>query len=330
MQTTINLPEKPKIIKKEGNLASFEIKSCYPGYGVTLGNALRRILLSSLPCAAITSVKISGAEHEFSTLPGVLENMVEITLNLKQVRFKMFTDQPVKITLKVKGEREVTAADIKTSSEIEIANKEAHIASLTEKSAVLEMEMQVEKGLGYIPIEQREKSKLGIGNISIDAIFSPIRKISYSVENMRVGRMTNYNKLILDIETDGSITPKEALKKASAILVEQFNVFAEIEEVKSYEEKEKEAKSEKIKKEKEEKIIEKAEKKTDEDFLKKEIDELKLSTRTINILKENKIKNVGQLVKKNEEKIKNLKGMGNKGVKEIKRALGNLGLTFKE
>ena len=327
MQTTINLPEKPKIIKEEGNLASFEIKSCFPGYGMTLGNAFRRILLSSLPGAAITSVKISGAEHEFSTLPGVFEDVVEIILNLKQIKFKMFTDEPIKITLSAKGEGKVTAADIKISSEVEIANKDLHIATLTDKNAVLEMEMQVEKGLGYASIEQREKNKLGIGNIVIDAIFSPIRKISYEVKNMRVGQMTNYNKLILDIETDGSITPKEALKKASAILVEQFNVFAEIEEIKSHEEEKEEKKSEKIK---EEKIEEKAEKKTEEDFLKKNIDELKLSTRTINVLKENKIKNVGQIVKKNEEKVKNLEGMGDKGVKEIKRALGNLGLTLKE
>ena len=327
MQTTINLPEKPKIIKEEGNLASFEIKSCFPGYGMTLGNAFRRILLSSLPGAAITSVKISGAEHEFSTLPGVFEDVVEIILNLKQIKFKMFTDEPAKITLNAKGEGKVTAADIKTSSEVEIANKDLHIATLTDKNAVLEMEMQVEKGLGYASIEQREKNKLGIGNIAIDAIFSPIRKISYEVENMRVGQMTNYNKLILDIETDGSIAPKEALKKASAILVEQFNVFAEIEEIKSRAEEKEEKKKEKIK---EEKIEEKTEKKTEEDFLKKGIDELKLSTRTMNVLKENKIKNVGQIVKKNEEKVKNLEGMGDKGVKEIKRALGNLGLTLKE
>ena len=327
MQTTINLPEKPKIIKEEGNLASFEIKSCFPGYGMTLGNAFRRILLSSLPGAAITSVKISGAEHEFSTLPGVFEDVVEIILNLKQIKFKMFTDEPTKITLSAKGEGKVTAADIKTSSEAEIANKDLHIATLTDKSAVLEMEMQVEKGLGYVSIEQQEKNKLGIGNIAIDAIFSPIRKISYKVENMRVGQMTNYNKLILDIETDGSMTPKEALKKASAILVEQFDVFAEIEKLKSREEEKEEEKKEKIE---EEKIEENTEKKTEEDFLKKGIDELKLSTRTINVLKENKIKNVGQIVKKNEEKVKNLEGMGDKGVKEIKRALGNLGLTLKE
>jgi DNA-directed RNA polymerase subunit alpha len=252
---------------------------------------------------------------------------VEIILNLKQIKFKMFTDEPTKITLKAKGEGKVTAADIKTSSEVEIANKDLHIATLTDKSAVLEMEMQVEKGLGYASIEQREKNKLGIGNIAVDAIFSPIRKISYKVENMRVGQMTNYNKLILDIETDGSITPKEALKKASAILVEQFNVFAEIEEIKSREEEKEEKESKKIE---EEKIEEKTEKRMEEEFLKKNIDELKLSTRTINVLKENKIKNAGQLVKKNEEKVKNLEGMGDKGVKEIKRALGNLGLTLKE
>jgi len=323
MQITINLPEKPKIIKKEGNQASFEIKSCYPGYGITLGNALRRILLSSLPGTAVTSVKISGVEHEFSTIPGVLEDVVEIILNLKQLKFKMFTDELIKVTLKVKGKREVTAADIKTPPELEIANKDLHIASLTDKSAVLEMEMHVEKGLGYVPVEQREKKELGIGNIAIDAIFSPVRKVSYSVENMRVGQMTNYNKLILDLETNGSITPEEAFKKAAEILVKQFNTLTEIEE-------EKLDKKEKIKKEDVKIEKESTKEKEENSFLKKAIDELKLSVRTINLLKENKIKNVGQLVKKNEEKLKNLKGMGDKSIKEIKRALGNLGLTWKE
>ncbi len=185
------------------------------------------------------------------------------------------------------------------------------------------MEMHVEKGLGYVPVEQREKKELGIGNIAIDAIFSPVRKVSYSVENMRVGQMTNYNKLILDLETNGSITPEEAFKKAAEILVKQFNTLTEIEE-------EKLDKKEKIKKEEVKKEKELIKEKEENSFLKKAIDELNLSVRTINLLKENKIKNVGQLIKKNEEKLKNLKGMGDKSIKEIKRALGNLGLIWKE
>lgn len=228
MENKISLPRKPKIIKKEENRAVFEIDGCYPGYGMTLGNALRRVLLSSLPGAALTAVKIKGASHEFSTIPHVLEDVIQIILNLKQIRFKVHSQEamPIKVELKAVGEKEVKAKDIKLTSDIEIINKDAYIATLTDKKAKLEMEIEVETGLGYVPVEVRKKEKLEIGAIAVDAIFSPVKKVNYEVENMRVGERTDFNRLRIDIETDGTTTPEEAFAKAADILVEQFALFS--------------------------------------------------------------------------------------------------------
>jgi len=175
----ISVPQKPHVIKQEGNRAVFEIKPCYPGYGVTLGNSLRRVLLSSLPGAAITAIKIKGVSHEFSTIPYVLEDVVQIILNLKQIRIKTHSEEPVTFLLRIKGEKEVKAGDIEKSSDVEVISKNAHIATLTDKKAELEMEIRVEKGRGYLPVEKRVKEKLEIGTIAVDAIFSPVKKINY-------------------------------------------------------------------------------------------------------------------------------------------------------
>lgn len=223
----INLPDPPKIVKKEGDKAIFEIEALYPGYGVTLGNSLRRVLLSSLSGAAITQVKIKGVSHEFSTIPGVLEDVTMILLNLKQLRFKLFTDESQKVTLKIKGEKEAKAGDFELPSQVELINKNAHIATLTTRSVELEMEIQIEKGVGYIPREQRRlagssQAKLEIGVIPIDAIFTPIKRVSYKVENMRVGERTDYDRLFVEIETDGTISPESAFFQASEILVNHF------------------------------------------------------------------------------------------------------------
>lgn len=225
---TISLPKKPKVVKKGDNHAIFEIDGCYPGYGMTLGNALRRVLLSSLSGAAITSVKIKGVSHEFSTVPNVLEDIIQVVLNMKQIRFKINskTALPLKLQLKVVGEKQVKAKDIKVTSELEIINKDMHIATLTDKKAKLEMEIEVDSGLGYVPAEKRTKEKLEIGAIAIDAIFTPVKKVNYEVENMRVGDRTDFNRLKIDIETDGSITPEQAFEKAASILVEHFQVFS--------------------------------------------------------------------------------------------------------
>ncbi len=227
MEYKIPLPQKPKIIKKQANRAVFEIDGCYPGYGMTLGNVFRRILLSSLSGAAVTAVKIKGVSHEFSTIPYVLEDVIRIILNLKQIRFKIVSQEtlPIKIGLKISGQKEVKAKDIKVTSEVEIINKDASIATLTDKKAKLEMEIEIDKGLGYVPVEQRKKEKLEIGTIVLDAIFSPVKKVNYEVENMRVGERTDFNRLKLDIETDGAITPEDAFAKAADILVEHFELF---------------------------------------------------------------------------------------------------------
>lgn len=225
METNILLPKQPKITKKAENRSIFEIENCYPGYGLTLGNAFRRVLLSSLPGAAVTAVKIKGAEHEFSTLPFILEDVIQIILNLKQVRFKSYAQDPVTLTVKVKGEKKVTASDIKLVSDVELVNKDAHIATLTDKKAELEMEIEVDSGLGYVPSEQRTKEKLSIGSIAVDAVFSSVIKVNCEIENMRVGDRTDFNRLLLDVETDGSISPEEAFQKSAQILVDHFSVF---------------------------------------------------------------------------------------------------------
>ncbi|MFA5076570.1 MAG: DNA-directed RNA polymerase subunit alpha [Patescibacteria group bacterium] len=220
------LPSKIEWQKGENkNQKSVVIEPCYFGYGTTLGNALRRVLLSSLPGAAVTAVKIKGAEHEFSTLPGVLEDVVEIILNLKRLRINLHSDDPVKITLKAKGEKEVTGADFDKNSEVEIVNPSMIIANLTDKKAELEMEVTVAKGRGYIPTEAQDKSKLNVGEIAVDALFSPVVSAGFRVENTRVGQITNYDKLTLHIETDGSITPEEAFDQSVKILIDHVNIL---------------------------------------------------------------------------------------------------------
>ncbi len=226
----VHLSETVKIKKisetsKEG---IFEIEGLYTGYGLTLGNALRRTLLSSLPGAAITQVKIKGVDHEFSTISGVLEDIVGITLNLKKVRFHFYATEPQILTLKVKGEKKVTAADIKTNAQVEIVNSEIHIATLTTKNAELDMELTVEKGLGYVPVEARKMGKLPIKTIALDAIFTPVIKVNFIVENMRVGDRTDYNRLKLMIETDGSISPSSALYKVCNVLKDHFDKISAI------------------------------------------------------------------------------------------------------
>jgi len=311
----INLPQKPKINKSGDNRAIFEIEGLYPGYGVTLGNALRRVLLSSLSGAAATGVKIKGANHEFSTIPHVKEDAIEIILNLRQVRFKLHNDQPTKVMLTVKGEKIVTAADIKTTSEIEVINKDAIIANLTDKKAELEIEIEVESGFGFVPVEARKKEKLEIGLIAVDAAFSPLRRVNFEVENMRVGDRTDYNRLRLDIETDGSLSPEEAFEKASEILVEQFKALVVQEEAGENQEITPEAAPEK---------------EMSDEVTKTKIEDLKLSARTMNALTEGGIKTVGGLVKKSEASLKEIEGIGGKGITEVKKALKKLDLSLKE
>jgi DNA-directed RNA polymerase subunit alpha len=206
----------------------FDIDGLYRGYGTTVGNALRRVLLSSLPGAAVTRFKIKGVGHEFTTIPGVMEDVVEIGLNLKKLRFRFFAEEPQVITLSVKGEKEVTAADIKGTTDVVVENPDLHIATLTGKSAEMEIELTVEKGLGYWPVEVQKAEKLPIGTVALDAVFSPVTNVNFTVENIRVGERTDYNRLRLEIETDGTVSPSDALHKAANILLDHFNKVSAI------------------------------------------------------------------------------------------------------
>lgn len=222
----ILLPSKIEIVPgKDERNATLVVEPCWHGYGTTLGNALRRVMLSSLPGAAVTAVKIKGASHEFTAIPGVQEDILELTLNLKSLRMRLFTDEPVRLTLSVKGEKEVTAADIKAPSDVEIVNPDLHIATLTDKKAELELEIFVGKGRGYVPVEERSKEKPELGMIAIDAVYSPVREIGYKVENVRVGQITNFDKLVMSIETDGTITPKDAVDQSLRILLDHFQLM---------------------------------------------------------------------------------------------------------
>jgi len=213
------------VISKSDNKASFEIGPLYPGYGITVGNALRRVLISSISGAAVTSVKIKDVDHEFSTISGVMEDVLEIISNLKRVRFKIFSDETVTLVLTSKGAGDVTARDIEESSSVEVVNPDQKIATITDKKTALSMEIKIEKGVGYVPVEQRHKDKLTVGEIAIDGIFTPIRNVHFTVENIRVGQRTDYNKIVLDVETDGSISPEETLKIASRILLDHFEII---------------------------------------------------------------------------------------------------------
>ena len=222
------LSSPPKLVqKKDKNIAIFEMEALYPGYGVTIGNSLRRVLLSSLEGAAITQVKIKGVQHEFSTISGVMEDVITIILNLKKLRFKVFTSEPQRATLLVKGEKEVKGSDFKLPPQAKIVNPNNHIASLTSSKSQLDMEIQIEKGIGYSPKEARGREKLEIGTIPIDAIFTPVKRVAFQVENMRVGERTDFDRLFLEVETDGTISPEAAFSQTSEILVKHFSLLAE-------------------------------------------------------------------------------------------------------
>lgn len=219
-----------KIVLEQGakpNTSVLVVEPCFQGYGTTVGNALRRVLLSSLSGAAVTAVKIRGIQHEFTAIPNVKEDALEVTLNLKQLRMKLFSDEPVRLSLKVKGERAVTAADFEKNSAVEIANPDLHIATLTSKDATLELEVIVSKGRGFSAIEDRDTKAANaeLGMIQVDALFSPVRGVGYSVESARVGEITNYDKLTMTIETDGTISTEDAVKEASRILIEHFSLL---------------------------------------------------------------------------------------------------------
>jgi DNA-directed RNA polymerase subunit alpha len=322
--TNVLLPSKPKIIKEEGSVGIYEIDGLYPGYGHTLGNSLRRIILSSIPGAAIVKVKIAGVEHEFSTIRGVKEDVIMILLNLKKIRARMASEGSLTLSLRKKGIGLATAGDIEVAGQLEILNPEQPIAELTEKASELDMEITFAKGLGFVSKEVLEKERVDIGTIALDAIFTPIRKANYEVENMRVGDRTDFNRLRLSIETDGSITPKEALETSITTMIEQLKAIV------GFEEKMRDIPTPVATEETTEKENDGGRKDLDVEFLKTRIDSLNLSPRTIKALSSANIRTIGGLVRKKESDILEVDGLGNKGVLEIKKVLAGYGITLKQ
>lgn len=322
MDNTIHLPSQPKVVSEKDNAGMYQIDGLYPGYGHTFGNSLRRIILSSIPGAAITTVKIDGISHEFSTIEGVKEDVITLLLRLKQVRFELTTEEPQTVTLSVTGPKEITAADITVPGQVRVLNPDAYICTVTAKKK-LEIEMRIEKGLGYVPKELVHKDKVEIGTIALDAVFTPIRRATYEVENMRVGDRTDYNRLKVFIETDGTLTPREALERSISIMIQQLKAIVGFEEEVVEEpfmmpSETLDAKSEGAEEEGD-----------DKEFLKTRIDTLDLSTRTMNALDGANIRTVGGLVRKREADLLELEGLGDKGLQEIRRALANFGITLK-
>jgi DNA-directed RNA polymerase subunit alpha len=312
------LPSKPKIISEEGFAGTYEIDGLYPGYGHTLGNSLRRIILSSLPGVAITSIKIDGVEHEFSAITGIKEDVISLILNLKKIRIKLLTDEAQTLTLKVKGIKEVTAGDIKVPGQVEILNPELYLASIGDKNAEISIDLNVEKGLGYVPKEIIQKERTEIGHIALDAIFSPIRRVNYEVENMRVGDRTDFNKLRIFIETDGTITPNEALEESILIMISQLKAivgFKEPDIIMPVSESENGEVN--------------VEKGIDTEFLKTRIENLDLSVRTINALTNANIRTIGGLARKKEKDLSDIDGLGLKGIQEIKKILSDFDIVLK-
>ncbi|HNW71817.1 MAG TPA: DNA-directed RNA polymerase subunit alpha [Candidatus Paceibacterota bacterium] len=317
----IIMPSKPRIVLEEGNKGVFEIDGLYSGYGHTLGNSLRRIILSSLPGASVTSIKIEGVSHEFSAMDGIKEDVIIMILNIKKIRFKMLSDEPQTVNLSIKGPKVVTAEDIKISGQVEILNPDLYIAEVTGK-VNLNIEMKIEKGLGFISKESLQKEKVEIGTIAVDAIFSPIRRVSYEVENMRVGDRTNHNRLRMYIETDGTLTPREALSRSIEIMINQLKAIVDFKEPEEIVEEKKIEVEEKDKEEKKEDDF--------TDVLKTRTDNLDLSTRTLNALTAANIRTLGGLARKRREDLLEVEGIGEKGINEIKKVLSKYGFNLKE
>ena len=321
----IILPSKLRVITDEATKGVYEIDGLYPGYGHTLGNSLRRIILSSIPGAAITAVKIDGVNHEFSAIDGVKEDVIMILLNLKKIRFHLTTDEPQKVTLAVKGPKTITAAMIKSTGQAEILNPDQYICELTDKNTEFNVEITVERGLGFLTKDTIQKEKMEIGAIALDAIFSPIRRVSYEVENMRVGDKTNHNRLRVSIETDGTISPKDALERSIELMLEQLKAILDLKtlpETKPIMHEIVEATE----------SVEEDDKKSDEDVsdvMKTRIDTLDFSTRTLNALTTANIRTVGGIARKKKDDLLEVEGLGEKGIQEIKRVLSNFGITLK-
>lgn len=300
-----------KTVKEEATKATFAVEPLHSGYGMTLGNSLRRVILSSLGGAAVTAVKIDNVAHEFSGIDGVKEDVVEIILNLKKLRFKVYSDEPQFLILTKKGKGPVTAADIKTNSEVEVVNTDQHIATLDNDKAQIGMEIKVEKGRGYVPVEARESEKLEVGMIAVDALYSPVRRVRYNVENTRVGQRTDLDRLVVEVETDGSITPLDAVTQAAEILVSHFSVVA----------------GQSVPAQGTAAAVPEAGESSAAKIL---IEEVNFSPRTTNALMNNDIRTMKDLLRLSDQELKELKGFGSKAYQEVKDKVAELGFSREE
>ena len=316
MEYHITLPSKPRIVSEEDTQGVYEIDSLYPGYGHTLGNSLRRIILSSLPGAAITQVKIEGVPHEFATIDGVRETVMEMLLNLKRVHFVLHGDEPQTISLSAKGTTEITAKNFTLPSQVEIKNPEQHIADLSGKAS-LELEATIERGLGYVPREVLTRDKVDIGVIALDATFTPIRRVNYEVENMRVGNRTDFNRLRVLVETNGTIAPREALEQSIETMIHQLKAIIGFQENGS------------INNNGSISSVEANDTLPGAGATKVKIIDLDLPARVVSALEGAGIKSAAGLARKTASALKEIDGIGEKAVEEIAHALAGFGLTLK-
>lgn len=308
--------EKPKIeiveMNKEETYGKFVLEPLERGYGTTLGNSLRRVLLSSLPGAAVSSIKVQGVLHEFNTIEGVFEDVPEIILNIKNIAAKMYSDEPVMLKIEVEGPCEVTAGDIITGPDVEIINKDLHIATVN-SDGKLYMELEMVRGRGYVVSERNKKEGQSIGVIPVDSIFTPVQKVNFAVENTRVGQITDYDKLILEVWTNGTLDADEATSLGAKILTEHLNLFIgltdHVEDVEIMVEKEEDKK---------------------EKALEMTVEELDLSVRSYNCLKRASINTVDELIQKTEEDMMKVRNLGKKSLEEIQQKLAELGLGLKK
>ena len=315
---SINIPAI-KIVKDEGSSAVFLIEPFYPGYGTTVGNALRRVLLTSLPGAAATAFRITGVDHEFTTIDGIKEDVVEIMLNIKNLRFIMHEEGPVTVSFKISKSGAVTGSDIKLPSSIELVNPDQHLATLT-ANRPFEGEIRVERGRGYVLSDEIDDKEFAIGTIAIDAVFSPVRRCSIQVENTRVGERVDFDRLTIEVETDGTITPREAIKQAADILLAQFSVLTETPVPVRKVEEEAEAEAA------EEAVVETEAKTNDPKGF--SVEEINLSIRTTNALTQNGIKKVKDIISAGRKGLLEMKGVGERAVTEIADKMDELGLEF--
>ncbi len=320
MEYHITLPSKPRVVSEEGNQGVYEIDSLYPGYGHTLGNSLRRIVLSSIPGATVTQISIDGVPHEFASMEGVRETVMELILNLKRVHFVLHGDEPQAIKLTAKGAGAITAKDFSLPSQVEIANPDQHIAELSEKTSLV-LEATIERGLGYVPREVLTKGKADIGTIALDATFTPIRRVNYEVENMRVGDRTDFNRLRFLIETNGTIAPREALERSIETMIHQLTAIV------GFQDGGNAATAEHALETAESETVSTAVKGTDPSKLK--LSELELPARIASALEEAGIKSAAGLARKTASALKDIDGIGDKAVREIMDALAAVGLSLK-